>query len=197
MEHYYYLAILGCLLLIVAGVYWITKNKKLNLKQLLLFSKLKAENYMVREYAYDSFSNPRNSLLSRLKDVPLYDPQMRPISKMDFWFKTTTARLAHDGACLAYIEHYGHLEDAFWKNVTELGIKLEEDEKFQYILTSVCKTSLGNYCQNFSNMLFHFGCHHKLLPEIENIILNDLRFIEVKQTYELAQDWSKRKQNLK
>ena len=193
MEHYYYLAILGCLLLIAAGFYWITKDKKLNQKQLLLFSKPKAENYMVREYAYDSCSNPRNPLLSRLKDVPLYNPQTRPTSNMDIWFKMSTARLAHNGACLAYIEHYGHLEDAFWKNAAELGIKLEEDEKFQYILASVCKTSLGNYCQNFSNMLFHFGCHHKLLPKIENIIFNDLRFIEVKQTYELAQDCSKKR----
>jgi len=195
MENYYSLALLCGVSLIAAIAIWLSKlqeKKEEKGSAKSSFARHSTTTSLFRDYSYNSFCNQGNLLLSNLKDVCLYDSKTRPINPMDRWYKDNTANLSHDGACLAYINHYGYLEDTFWKNVKELGIDLAKDKSFQRILVSVCKTSLGYYQKNFSNMLFHFARYYTLLPEIDDIIQNDERFAEVKATYNLGRDMSQK-----
>ena len=153
-----------------------------------------AEDFMFREYDYDAFelSHSLNSLLSILKKVNFYDPQTRAIDAMDVWFKQATHQLMHEGKCLAYIEHYGHLEDTFWLNMAELNLRPEQDETFQKLLISCYKTSWGIWTRNFSNLLWHFGRNYQLLPEVEKILNTDSRLKDALRTYNSARESSER-----
>jgi len=146
------------------------------------------KDLMLKEYScYElSSANRFNDLLSKLKKVNLYNPQKRAANEMDDWFKKVTPQLMHDGSCLAYINNYGYLEDSFWVNIANLGLKPEQDKEFQQILFSVRKTSCGYWMPNFRNLSFNYGKRYKLLPEIEHIVNTDSCFTTLKETYEFA-----------
>jgi len=195
MEHYYLLIITCCLLPFITSVLWLARQDETSARQVETEIKISpvsqtTENLMFKEYYFDEFSsfNRFNSLLAKLKKVNLYNPRTRAADKMDDWFKEVTPQLMHDGSCLAYINHYGHLEDSFWLNMTNLGLKPEQDRKFQQLLISISKTGWGVWIENFDNLLFHFGKNYQLLPEVESILQADSRFALPKRTYEFARE---------
>jgi len=199
MEHYYLFSVICCLLPFIAGGIWFAWHDDEPVHQMTAEAKVfpvsqAAEDLMLKEYYFDEFSlfNRFNSLLIKLKEVNLYDPQTRPADKMDDWFKKVTSQLMHDGSCLAYINHYGHLEDSFWLNIANLGLKPEQDRKFQQLLISINKTSWGIWIENFGNLLFHFGKNYQLLPEVESILQADSRFATPKQIYKFARECTER-----
>lgn len=191
MEHYYSLVILICPILIIAGAVWFVRFKdgkvaliKTKLKS--LFVRRTADDSLFKEYSKQDYSE--SSLLTKLRELSIRNPHNCHVNSMEGWFKENAKKMTHDGACLAYIEHYRYLEELFWKNIEETDVKIDQDEKFQRILISVCQTTPGVYTQNFSKMLFHFGMKHHLLPELEALIQNDPRFKDPKHTYELAHE---------
>ncbi len=198
MEHYYLLIVICCFLPFILGGIWFARHDCSKIPREIKKSATspRAEDEMLKEYYYDEFSTHYNGLLSKLKKVNLYDPRIRIADEMDVWFKTMTRELMHDGNCLAYINHYGHLEDTFWKNIQELNISPEQDEKFQRLIVSVYKTDWGVWIRNFCNLPFNYGQRYKLSPNVEKILNNDSRFQDVKQTYELARGYAER-ENLK
>jgi len=196
MGHYYFLlVVIFCLSpFIVSGIWFAWHdNKPLHRvkTEIKAFPLSKtAEDLMFKEYSYDEFklTNRYNNLLAELKKVNLYNPQTRPADKMDVWFKKVTSQLMHDGSCLAYIDHYGWIEDMFWLNIADLGLKPEQDKEFQLLLFSIYKTKFDFWKSNFHNLPFQFGKNYQLLPEIENILNTDSRFSILKRTYEFARE---------
>ena len=195
MENYL-LAVICCLLPFIIGGIWFavhdTERMQLPEPEVIKSPIVpEVEDLMLKCYFYSDFDfNPFSSLLEKLKKVNLYDPKTRPFDHMDEWFKGATPKLMHDGKCLAYIDHYGYLEDTLWKNIKELNLQPQTDVKFQKILVSVHKTDWGIWIKNFNNLLFHYGELYELLPEIENIINSDSRFKYVRQTYNLAREYA-------
>ena len=202
MENYYVLAFLCSVAIIVGLAIWFTEREGKNAKRVLKPSSVPkifdADPLvkLVKDYSYDNFTDNNSFLLTKLKKVCLYDPKERTENEMDRWYKKNTSLIMHDGSCIAYIDRYGHLEDTFWKNIKLLGLKIEDDEIFQSLIISVCKTDLGFYHLNFPNMLYHFGYNHKLLPKLEEIVMKDERFASARETYENAQKYAlKNKEN--
>ena len=187
MENYYFFAVVFCLLPFVIGGIWRALHDTEPLPKVKSdmncssASMLTAEDCVLKSYYH--FDVRRGTLLDKLSMVNLYDPANRPHNYMDDWFKDNTRLLMHDGKCLAHLNYYGHLEDTFWKNIKELNIHPERDKQFQLFLISVHKTSWDVYVKNFDNLLFNYGMQYKLLPEIESIIMNDVRFNSAKNTY--------------
>ena len=195
MEHYYLLVVICCLSpFIIGGVFFSLHDKKREQSPKPGMSSAsvcpQTEKLMFREYSFSGRLD--NRLLRELKKVNLYDPRTRVADEMDDWFKNVTSQLMHDGSCLAYINHYGHLEDSFWLNVASLGLKPEQDRKFQQLLISINKTGCGVWTENFNNLLFHFGMHYQLLPEVESVLRADSRFATPKQIYKFARECAKR-----
>ena len=199
MENYYLLAVICCFSPFIIGGFWFAlhdteqmKREKTEFNSALALPAI--EDFMFQEYSYWGFetSNLFNKLLTKLKEVNVYDPRTRLVDGMDIWFKQVTPQLMHDGKCLGYIEHYGYLEDTFWKNIEKCGLHPEQDKRFQQLLISVNKSSWGFLVNNFDNMLFHFGQHFELLPEIENILRTDARFWRPKDVYDLARKHKKK-----
>lgn len=203
MGNYYFLAFLCCLVAFACIAAWFTERQKKKPKPAPKPSSvpkiIDAEPLvkLVKDYSYDNFTDNNNFLLSKLKKVCLYDPRERSENEMDRWFRNNTPLIIHDGFCLAYIDHYGHLEDTFWKNIKMLGLKIEDDEVFQSLIISVCKTDLGLYHLNLPNMLFHFGYNYKLLLKLEQIVMDDIRFASARATYENAQKYALKDKQLK
>ena len=160
-------------------------------------NKSSPKNDLIHYYSYNLCpANFSNQLFKSLREMDLTDPLKRPKNQMDDWFKKQTKRICHDASCLAYINHYGHLETAFWKNAEELGLKLGEDKRFQRLLISVYE-SAGMYFSNFRNLLLIFATKYTLLPEVENILKTDNRFKPSKDTYEHGRQVALKEQNKK
>jgi len=191
MNSYYLpVVIIGLMLICIGAVFLIKRRKKKpSLEQVqpkkLTYPRRKNKS-LVRYYSYDSNSNSFNSLLMKLKDVSLYEPHMRPTNEMDRWFKENTHSISHNGSCLSYLNKYRVLHMTFWKNVKELGLKPDKDEKFQRLLISVYPQSGGLYCENFRYLLFHYAKQYKLLPQVEEILKTDSRFKDPLVTYQFA-----------
>ncbi len=199
MENYYLLAVMCCLLPFVLGGFWFAwhdnvsvQQKKNKIAGIQLSPVLSSVGMMYREYSYDLYDLDvfPDPLLSRLKKVNLYNPAERVPDMMDVWFKKATPKLMHDGKCLAYINHYGHIEDTFWKNVVELNLHPEADKEFQQLVVSCYRTNWGIWHNNFDNLLYHFGKRYSLLPEIEIVLKEDKRLCLAKETYYLARKYS-------
>lgn len=186
METYYFLAVICCLVPFIIGGIWFAMHD-LEKSQIPTFSSVKVtpqnpEEIMVKGYSY---INHENALLHKLEQVNTYSPDFRTPNTMDHWFKRHTGLLCHDGECLAYINRFGHIEDTFWKNIEELGLKPEENEKFQRLLISISYSKYTEkYHPNFRNLLFNYGKRYKLMPKILKILDNDPRFAHAKETYE-------------
>jgi hypothetical protein len=139
---------------------------------------------MVQQYYYTDNQTP---LRKKLALVDTLDPKKRDINEMDHWFKRNTAQICHNAECLAYINHYGHLEDTFWKNIEDLGLKIEEDEVFQRLLISISFHEFTEqYYPNFRNLLFSYGKRYRLMPKVLEVLDNDLRFARPRETYEFG-----------
>ena len=199
MELHYLLAVICCFVPFIIGGIWFARHDTQKVSPIRSVPVSLpvipgCEDLMLKEYCFDEFSsfNRFNSLLAKLKKVNLYNPRTRAADKMDNWFKEATPQLMHDGNCLAYINHYGHIEDSFWLNMANLGLKPEQDRKFQQLLISISKTGWGVWIENFNNLLFHFGKNYQLLPEVENVLNADSRFAIPKQTYEFARECAER-----
>lgn len=132
-----------------------------------------------------SFYAEHSALRDKLEHVNLLDPQKRKQDPWDIWFKQNTKRLCHDGACLAHISRYGHIEDTFFKNIARLELDVAHDSEFQRLLISVSYNSYaGEYYPNFRNLLFTYARHYDLLPEILEVLDKDERFANAKEVYE-------------
>ena len=198
MENYYLLAVICCLSPFIVGgiLFAFNDHEKVQLTQPnSTFAPViqGVEDLMLKEYYYSDVLNTHtfNRLLSKLKKVNRYDPTTRRQDEMDICFKQATRDLCHDGVCLAYIDHYGYITDTFFKNLIELDLKPDQDVKFQKLLISTNNKS-GFYAQNYTNLLFIYGRHWTLLPEIENILNTDPRFKEALQTYNFSRQCAER-----
>lgn len=121
--------------------------------------------------------------LNKLAQMDKTDPLKRQRNWYDEWFERNVEHFSHDGKCLAYINHYGHLEDKFWQCIKNPDKNLE----LQKLLISVCyNKTFGVYYVNFSNLLFNYARNYELSPELLNVINNDERFKSAKETYEIA-----------
>ncbi len=193
MEIYYLWAVACCLMPFIGGGVWfaLRDNKKPVEKSPSLVSsqpsKSSSEDYERMMIHYYSPYGDGSLLREKLENVDTLNPRKRIANAWDHWFRHHTADFCHDGECLAHINHYGHIEDSFWKNMKELGINPEQDEVFQRLLISV---QYNNYCdryfRNFSNLLFHFAQHWTLMPKIQQILDTDERFSDAKNTYEFS-----------
>lgn len=194
MEHYYYLlAVACCFMPFFIGGTWFYLNDTERVPPVIPKTISSpacpvGTGIMIKAYSCDTFFDRGDPLLINLKQVNLYNPELRPKNRMDFWYKDHTAKLMHNGACLAYIARYGYLEDTFWKNVEELNIHPEKDELFQKLIFSIQPTSWDVFVENSPNMLFHFSKKWEALPSIVDIINNDSRFAVVKRTYDFARE---------
>lgn len=191
MEIYYLLAVICCLTPFIGGGIWFALrcDKESDEKSPVpsLTSKFSFEDYESIMIHYYSPYGGNSSLREKLENVNPLASNRRAINAWDHWFRRHTADCYHDGDCLAYINHYGYIEDTFWKNIDELGLKPEKDLKFQLLLISVYYNEyIEQYYKNFSNLLFNFGKHYQLMPEVQNILNNDQRFAQSKKTYEFA-----------
>jgi len=193
MENYYLFVVFCCFLPFIGGGIYFALHDKEQLQNVeprmrpFPFFRT-AEDFMIRGYYYRDldFSYHSDGLLERLEKVNCYDPRNREPDKMDKWFKNATRKLMHDGYCLSYIDYHGHLSSTFWKNMSELGIKPEEDEKFQCLLVSVSKPSWGLRTKNFGNLLYHYASHYELLPFVTELVMTDDRFADSRRLYEFA-----------
>ena len=202
MEHYYLWAVICCFLPFIIGalvfaVHDDEVEKHPNHSVPATSPVFRGvEDMMLKEYYYDTILH--NRLRTKLRKVNLYDPKTRSADIWDVWFKKFTQELCHDGYCLAYIDHYGHLTDTFFKNLVELDLKPEHDITFQKLLVSEYKISgglfAGVYRRNYTNLLFIYGQRWQLLPEIVDILKTDKRFSDARQTYELAREYALEKQ---
>ena len=194
MEKLYLTAAIVCLLLVAAARVWCllrknNKQQKAETETSGSFDLKEVQSFMLKEYS--CYSSSKDPLFCHLLKVNRYNPETRPADSMDRWFEEATPQLMHSDSCLAYINHYGYIEDTFWKNIRKLGLHPEQDVKFQRLLISVYRLkTFGIWTENFCNLLFHFGAHYRLLPELEQILINDSRFADAKQTYELARKHS-------
>ena len=194
MEQYYFFLVLWFAPFIIGGIWFAARDSALPETIKAPYSlphDITAENadeLMVHKYWY---TNPQNALLSKLEKVDTLEPEMRAINYMDHWYKRNTELLMHDGECLAYINHYGHLGDTFWKNINSKGIKPQKDEKFQRLLVSVYYNAYTNaYCENFSNLLFRYAKYWSLMPKVRHILETDERFASTKDTYEFGHSYA-------
>ncbi|MBO7097659.1 MAG: hypothetical protein J6W11_03365 [Alphaproteobacteria bacterium] len=132
-----------------------------------------------------SFLYAHSALRDKLERVNLLDPQKRAQDPWDIWFKQNTKRLCHDGACLAHISRYGHIEDTFFKNIARLELDVAHDSEFQRLLISISYNSyIDEYRANFTNVLFTYARHYDLLPEILEVLNKDERFADAKEVYQ-------------
>ena len=199
MEKYYLLAAICCVLLLIAIKIWVVLRARRSVietkdEENSSMSSLTERDIMLREYDYDPYNTAifPDTLLEMLKKVNRLNPNTRQFDAMDEWFKRATPKLMHNGKCLSYIDHYGHLEDMFWKNVSELNLHPEQDKIFQQLLFSCHYVDiLGCWDNNFNNMLYHFGYNYDILPEIEDRINSDERLKLSKETYYSAQEYAK------
>lgn len=189
MEHYYYLgAAVCCATIIIGSLIWLKMQEKKQAKlenSSVSASSVKAR-VIVKNFSFEKCFNPFNVLLWKLHKVNVYSPRLRKPEEGDKWFKDHTRHLMHDGACLAYINHYGHLEDVFWKNIGELGLKPEKDVEFQCLLFSI---DAENYFPNFSNLLCNYINHWELLSEVRSIMDADPRFKNLRTIYALSKKY--------
>lgn len=186
MEHYYYLgAAVCCATIIIGSIIWlkIREKKQAELENLSSSALSEKQGVVVQCFSFERCLNPFNMLLWKLHRVNVYEPKLRAPEAMDIWFRENTRRLMHDGACLAYIDYYGHLENVFWKNIEELGLKPEQDVKFQCLLISI---DSENYFPNFSGLLRYYINHWDLLPEVKLIMDVDARFENLRTMYTLS-----------
>lgn len=186
MEHYYYLGVAVCCATIIIGsIIWVKVCERKRVKYENSASSAYSEKScgVVESFSFDKCFNPFNMLLWDLHKVNVYNPRLRKPEENDKWFREHTCRLMHDGACLAYINHYGHLEETFWKNIEELGLKPEEDVKFQCLLISIDSV---NYFPNFPNLLYHYIQHWNLLPNVKSVMDVDSRFENLRTRYILS-----------
>ena len=189
MEHYYYLgAAVCCATIIIGSLIWLKMQEKKQAKLENSPSSASSEKLcvIVKSFSFEKCLNPCNMLLWELHKVNVYDPRLHKSDAMDEWFREHTQRLMHDGACLAYINHYGHLEDAFWRNIEELGLKPEEDVKFQCLLISI---SYGNLYPNFPNLFYHYIEHREFLPKVKLVMDVDARFEKLRTIYALSKKY--------
>ena len=197
MESYLFSAVACVMMIFIIGGLWfaIHDNEKLQPafrpSHVPKYSPEDLDAMMVQHYYYTDDQTP---LRKKLALVDTLDPKKRAINEMDHWFRRNTAQICHNAECLAYINHYGHLEDAFWKNIEDLGLKIEEDEVFQRLLISVMYSKHGEiYFTNFNNLLYRFGKLYSLMPKILHILGNDERLNAAKHTYETGRahsSWS-------
>ena len=200
MVQYYLLAAICCVLLLIAIKIWVVLRARRSVietndeENSFILSRAERD-IMLRKYDYDPYNTAifPDTLLEMLKKVNRLNPNTRQLDAMDEWFKRATPKLMHNGKCLSYIDHYGHLEDMFWKNVSELNLHPEQDKKFQMLLFSCHYVSnFGYWHNNFSNMLFHFGgSYGTLLPEVEEVINKDNRLKAAKGIYYRARGYAK------
>ena len=200
MEYHYLLSVAFCFSpFIISGIWFSLHNnarvKPSKPRMLTSPAFLATEDWMLRDYFYGvvESAGPFNRLMANLKKVNLIDPELREHNKMDDWFYKATPKLMHSGKCLAYINHYGHLNHSFWHNMEVGNFDPEHDLEFQKLLVSVCETCSGMWMTNFGNLLSCYGEHYKLLPEIEDILDTDARFESAKITYNLARNRFRKK----
>jgi len=186
MQDYYLLVIVGAPILLAIGTVWfVIRRKKLKV------SNQTPENDLINDYSYNSASaKTSDPLFIKLRKVSLESPETREPNEMDEWFRNATPELCHSGICLSYLNDYRVLQLTFWKNVADLGLKLDQDEKFQRLLISVYSTSFGHY-ENFRYLTFHFAKRFSLLPQIEEILNTDTRFSDTRITYEFGRKVAK------
>lgn len=183
MDNFYVWIVIGCLLIFLAVMCLFAPKPEKEVSRHAIVSKI------FKKYSYipDTHDDP---LFINLTKVNTLDPQKRPPNKMDKWFYDHTLQLMHSGECLAYINHYGYLEETFWKNIEKSGFNPETDKTFQYLLISVSKYSWGVWLVNFSNLLFHFGMHYQFLHEVKNVLKTDSRLESSKDVYDSAHEFA-------
>ena len=132
-----------------------------------------------------NFAWDKNSFLDKmyrkLEMVDKKNPQYRERDELDEWFDRNIDVFCRHSEFLAYIAKYGYLTDRFM----ELWREPEKNAELQRNLASIVhNTIFDSYHLNCQNLLFYYLKSWDLTPEIKKTIVEDARFIRVKEMYE-------------